>query len=85
MNRKRYLTVSGMIQVLLDDPNTATIILDNKELNINDLLELEENELPIKLYHIDLIEYGEDYISDEDYVMFPRHVETKTYYISTIV
>lgn len=84
MHNRRYLTTREMIQIVLDDPYLTTIILDNKELSINDLLELEEDSLPVQLYHIDLIEYGEDYISNEEYVMFPRHVETKTYHISTI-
>lgn len=84
MNNRKYFTAHEMIQLILDEPELTTIMLDNKELDINDLLALREGSLPVQLYHIDSIEYGEDYISDEEYVMFPRHVETKTYHISTI-
>lgn len=84
MQKRKYLTTHEMIQIVLDDPYLTTIILDNKELSINDLLELEEDSLPVQLYHIDLIEYDEDYISDEQHNVYPAHVELTTYHISTI-
>lgn len=84
MNTRKYLTTHEMIQIVLDDPYLTTIILDNKELNINDLLQLEEDSLPVQLYHIDLIEYDEDYINDEQHNVYPAHVELTTYHISTI-
>ena len=84
MNTRKYLTTREMIQLVLDDPYLTTIILDNKELSIQDLIELEEDSLPVQLYHIDLIEYDEDYIYDEQHDVYPAHVELTTYHISTI-
>ena len=84
MNTRKYLTTREMIQLVLDDPYLTTIILDNKELSIQDLIELEEDSLPVQLYHIDLIEYDEDYMYLEDDNVYPSHVELTIYHISTI-
>ena len=84
MNTRMYLTIHDMLQLVLDKPYLTTIILDNKELSPNDLIELEKDVLPVRLYHIDLIEYDEDYAYDEQHDVYPAHVELTTYHMSTI-
>lgn len=84
MKNSPYIKVEDMIKILELDSYTKIIELNNKETTLEELKQLSNT---TRLYHIDYIDYDEDYIyipEIDPIGVYPMHVELEIYHISTI-